>query len=213
MSGPATPPATVTRAEFAAMKGWAKSTVTRYVAAGRLVLTPDGKKIDVEASNRRLEETAHVDRMGVRERHARTRKGLAAPDLGKAAPEQPPAYSAFNLARTKREEAAAAMAEMQLHERKAELVSVAQVRDMGIQIAGIIARGFERIAPRIGSVWSTEHEPARREQLLDDELNAIRTEWANEIETLIGPGGVEKAKAAAADMSPQTPTDNQGTTP
>ena len=204
--------ATVTRSEFAAMKGWRPSYITKLIAQRRLVLTADGKKVDVEASNRLLEETKRIDRQGVREHHARRRGGNGVepsiasggpasdhplPEAGpaglSATPPAPPAGNTdqddYNQARAKKEAAAAEMAEIELAKRKAEVVSIGQVRDMAERIAGVISRGFERIVPRIGPVWSVEQDPLKREQLLEDELRKVQHEWADEVEKLIGAGG------------------------
>jgi hypothetical protein len=196
-------PATVTRSEFAALKGWAPSYVTKLIAQQRVVLTPDGKKLDVEASNRRLEETTRLDRQGVREHHARKRGATGsslpvaptpspAPDSASgegpvgASAVPPPVKSTadfdeYNRARAQKEAAQAAMADLELKRRTGELVEIGQVKDMAARIAGIIARGFERISPRIGPVWSTEQEPVKREQLLEDELRKIQGEFADEV--------------------------------
>ena len=61
---------TVTQAEFARLKGWNRSTVTRLKKAGRLVM--DGARVDVEASEKRLAETGGM-RDDVAERHAAAR--------------------------------------------------------------------------------------------------------------------------------------------
>jgi hypothetical protein len=174
------------------------------------VLTADGKKVEVEASDRRLEDTKRIDRQGVREHHARTRgQAVITPQPAVAAaspvsvgegpaglsatPPAPPAGNTdqddYNRARAQKEAAAAAMAEIELARRRAELVETVQVREMAARIAGIIARGFERICPRIGPVWSVEQDPLKREQLLEDELRKVQHEWVDEVEKLIGAGG------------------------
>lgn len=211
------PAAAVTRSEFAAMKGWAPSYVTKLIAQQRLVLTADRKLVDVAASNRRLEETKRVDRQGVREHFARKRgkdritppavsEGAVGAEVSapaapaesgpvgaSATPPAPPPESdqdaaAYNKARAQKEAAAAAMAEIALAQRRGELVEIGQVREMAARIAGIIGRGFERIAPRIGPVWSTEAEPAKRERLLEDELRKVQAEWADEVAKLLEAG-------------------------
>lgn len=203
-------PAAVTRSEYAAMHGWAPSYVTKLIAQGRLVLTADGKKVEVEASDRRLEDTKRIDRQGVREHHARTRGQAVIPPQPavaaaspvpagegpaglSATPPPPPAGNTdqddYNRARAQREAAAAAMAEIELARRRAELVEIGQVREMAARIAGIISRGFERIGPRIGPVWSVEQDPLKREQLLEDELRKVQHEWSDEVEKLLGASG------------------------
>lgn len=200
------PGAAVTRSEFAAMKGWRPSYITKLIAQQRLVLTADGKKVDVEASNQRLEETKRIDRQGVREHHARTRgqagitpgakesPASAATEAGPAGlSATPPTLPAgntdqddYNRARAQKEAAAAEMAQIALARKRAELVEIGQVREMAARIAGIISRGFERIGPRIGPVWSVEQDPAKREQLLEDELRKVQHEFADEVAKLLG---------------------------
>lgn len=201
-------PAAVTRTEFAAMKGWRPSYITKLIKQGRLVLTADGKKIEVDASDRRLEDTKRIDRQGVREHHARTRGQAGTTPPAEAAdpstesgtvegpaglsatPPAPPAGNTdqddYNRARAQKEAAAAAMAEIELARRRAELVEIGQVREMAARIAGIISRGFERIGPRIGPVWSVEQDPLKREQLLEDELRKVQHEWVDEVDKLLG---------------------------
>lgn len=200
----------VSRAEYATLKGWQKSYVTKLAQAGRLVFSPDGKKVDVAASERKLRETSSVDKQGVREHHARKRSRARAtvpppaesvapaagesspagatvvPPPGAGAKNTDPTYDAYNEARAKREAALASMAEMDQRQREGQLVEVAQVRDAAQRIAGIIARGFEQVPPRIAAVWSTEQDPEKRERLLGDELRKIQQEFADGVQALFG---------------------------
>lgn len=199
-------PPVLSKSEYAAHKGWRPSYVTKLVKSGRLVLTPDGKKIDVPASEALLKSTERVDRQGVREHHARNRgtqtntpepappANAAAPPPdtsaggGEAAPAKPDEITAYNKARAEREAAMAAMAVMEQRQRQGELVEMAQVRAMGAKIGGILRSGFERIGPRIGPVWATEQDPAKRERLLEAELNHILAELADELGKLGAAG-------------------------
>lgn len=70
MSQPGTPQQ-VTRAEYARMKGWNRSTVTRFAEQGRVVIVDD--LVDVAASEARLAQTAEPSKAGVAERHANER--------------------------------------------------------------------------------------------------------------------------------------------
>lgn len=199
-AGAAAPPPILSKSEYAAHKGWRPSYVTKLVKAGRLVLTADGKRIDVPASEKLLKETERVDRQGVRERHARERvqkpntlgaESGASPSTpppdksagggGGEAPVKPDEITAYNKARAEREAAMAAMAVMEQRTRQGELVEVSQVRAMGVRIGGILRSGFERIGPRIGPVWATEQDPAKRERLLEAELRQILNELADEL--------------------------------
>lgn len=62
----------VSQAEFARLKGWARSYVTQLKADERLVMV-DGK-VDVEESEKLLTATADVNRTDVGERHAQSRQ-------------------------------------------------------------------------------------------------------------------------------------------
>ena len=204
-------PPVLSKSEYAAHKGWRPSYVTKLVKSGRLVLTPDGKRIDVPASEALLKSTERVDRQGVREHHARSRRpaqhsaetssapqpvnpATAAPPPdtsaggGEPAPVKPDEITAYNKARAEREAAMAAMAVMEQRQRQGELVEMAQVRAMGAKIGGILRSGFERIGPRIGPVWATEQDPAKRERLLEAELNHILAELADELGKLGAAG-------------------------
>ena len=63
----------VNQAEFAKLRGYSPSTVTRLKQSGRLVMV--GRQVDVEASNAKLEQTSDPIRADVAERHARVRNG------------------------------------------------------------------------------------------------------------------------------------------
>lgn len=63
----------VKKSEYAKLRGVAPSYITKLLGKGLLVLSADGKRVDVEASNARIEANAQVDRDGVRDHHARTR--------------------------------------------------------------------------------------------------------------------------------------------
>lgn len=62
----------MSKSDFAKLKGWNRSTATRYAEAGKIVVTPEGK-VDVEASEKRLSEIADPRKEGVRRRHERER--------------------------------------------------------------------------------------------------------------------------------------------
>lgn len=79
----------VKKSEFARLRNVSPAYVTKLCDLGRIVLSEDGKRVHLEASIAMLEKSAHVDRAGVAEHHARTRleKQIA---LGDANPITPP---------------------------------------------------------------------------------------------------------------------------
>ncbi|WP_298580551.1 hypothetical protein [uncultured Luteimonas sp.] len=78
-------PETLGFRDFARRCGWKASYVTELKDAGRLVLTADGRRVQVAASLRLIEDTRDPSKAGVAARHAATR-GAASPSTS-AAPE------------------------------------------------------------------------------------------------------------------------------
>lgn len=58
---------------FARTRGWSRSYVTKLRQTGRLVLTPDGKRVCVAASLQRIHDTRDPSKAGVAARHAAAR--------------------------------------------------------------------------------------------------------------------------------------------
>jgi hypothetical protein len=65
---------TATKSAFAKQINRAPSYVTELIQHGRIVLTADGKRVEVEASLKRLEETASGANPAVAQRHEQARK-------------------------------------------------------------------------------------------------------------------------------------------
>ena len=143
--------ALVSKKEFAAIYGCSKAYVSQLVAANRLVLSADGKQVDVDRSLEMLGATSDPSKAGVRERWAAYRaehgqpagQGVAAVVAAVAAPAltphaalteqrplleepaagaaptpaaqaQPLARSDYQDARTRREQAEAELAQIEL---------------------------------------------------------------------------------------------------
>jgi len=66
------------KSAFAARIGQSPSAVTQLIAAGRIVLSPNGKLVDVAASLARMQATADPSKQGVADRHAATRAAKSA---------------------------------------------------------------------------------------------------------------------------------------
>lgn len=77
--------ATMGLREFATARGWKPSYVTELKAAGRLVLTADGRKVLVDESLRLIADTSDPAKVGVAARHAAARGAIAA-----SSPSSPP---------------------------------------------------------------------------------------------------------------------------
>lgn len=62
----------ISKSEFAARRGWAKSYVSKLASQDRLVLTPDGK-VELEATEALLDQTADPSKAAVAARHEEER--------------------------------------------------------------------------------------------------------------------------------------------
>lgn len=66
-------PTYLSRKAFADSQGWSPSYVTKLGSQGRLIMSPDGKSVDVDATLAKLGKTADPSKEGVRQRHVDTR--------------------------------------------------------------------------------------------------------------------------------------------
>lgn len=104
-----TSPLYLTKSAFAAHRGVSPGYVTKLKEQGRLVFAPDGKKVDVAATEALLTKTADPSKAGVADRHQRDRaeRDVAA-HIAPSAPDlEPPPSDAgpidFQKARARRE--------------------------------------------------------------------------------------------------------------
>lgn len=117
----------MTKAEFADSRGWSRPYVSKLGKQGRLVLTEDGKKVDVDATLALLGETSDPSKSGVAERHQRDRaeKGVHSLVTPLAPPSSMPPASAgdsYQKARAHREHFLALLAEDEFLKGRGELV-------------------------------------------------------------------------------------------
>ena len=199
-------PEFVLRAEYARRRGWNKSTATRYAQAGKLVLTDDGL-VDVEASDRLIESLADPAKTGVAERHARERAdkvingqlaidvqpkkptvtapagaagahGYAAGVSGDAAPASSD-RAEFLAAQAAKERELANLARIKREELEGVLVRKDDVKRFQENIATIVSKGLTGMTPRVMPLINGEPDPAAREQILEREISAVLTEFAD----------------------------------
>lgn len=123
--------ALMSKAEYAASRGWSRPYVSKLAKQGRLVVTADGQ-VDAEATDQLLAASADPSKAGVAERHHQDRvaKGVYAhlsPDAepSPASPSLPAAPGAtpdYQKARARREFALALLAEDEHRKTRGELV-------------------------------------------------------------------------------------------
>lgn len=186
----------VKKGEYARLKGWrSPSYVTKLIAAGVVVLSKDGRLVDVEASDRNLQARQSIDRQGLREYHEQQRQAQA-PVGASAQPVTPPAspeprqtvdkgdFALFNSARAKKEQELARIAELDRMEREGKLVDADSVRMAAANVGRIVERALMGISPQLAEKLAGEVDPALCARMIDAEMRRIRAELADELEKL-----------------------------
>jgi hypothetical protein len=188
----------VKRGEFAAIKGWAPSYVTKLGHQKRLVLSEDGKLIDVEATEALLASTSSVERAGLVEHHARERdrKGVESAIVASAPLAMPPSpgsfkgadddtYRTFNRARAEKEEHLAALAKMQRRKQENELGEVTVFRGVVERLGAMVSRRLEQLPARLVPMIRTAEDSVKAEDLMAGELRRLLAELAAEARAAI----------------------------
>lgn len=183
-----TEPMYLSKSAFAARIGRAPSYITWLKNNNRLVLTADGKQVDVTASEALIRDTADPSKTAVADRHHQDRlqrdvysqlssqaepTAMAAPPLTITPAGQLPD---FQKARALREHNLAQLAEIELHKAKGSLVAMSAVQT-GAYNAGRMLRDQllgmpPQLAPELASMtdpWEIEkHLTAAIRRSLED---------------------------------------------
>jgi len=181
---------TATFSKFARILGVSPSYVTKLREDQRLVLTDDGKAVQVEASRQRIKETEsgrpqHV--AGRRKHSARRARGAAvesgaAPSAAPAPASEPPSVLPEEGGETpaigtrayweRREAAARAETrEIELAKLKGELVETAAVHDAGAEVGTAIRTVLENLADQLAPVLAAEQEEPNVHRILRENMD------------------------------------------
>ena len=197
-------PYALTQAEFARLQGWNRSTVTRLKQAGRLVLDGHGH-VDVAASLDRIRETGGM-RFDVAERHAAQRDGNGPVKVGAGgtamggegeckgagaiAPPAPDGALGERRAdaQARKESALADMAEMDVKQKRGELIPKADV-DLALRSFAASVRARldvlpDQLAPLVSPVTDL------------DEIHALLAEHCRSILSAVADDMSRAATAA-----------------
>lgn len=163
----------ISKTEFAARRGWVKSYVSKLASQDRLVLTDDGK-VELEATEALLAESADPSKTAVADRHERIRlqreeqtaaEEPAVPQLGQTAD--------FQRSRALREHYLALQEQANFHKQQGSLVELEAVK-VGAYNAG---------------------------RLLRDQLLGMPPQLAPELAVMTDPWQIEKHLTAAIRRS------------
>lgn len=163
---------TLTKAQFARRHGWARSTVTRFAKIEKIVLTADGR-VDVGASEVRLELARDPKKDGTRARHERGRKKRSNGDGPGAR-----TYARLQGARAEAETHRAALLALARAEKEGQLVDAEAVRVHAFTVARAARNSMFNLQHRLDPLLAGESDPGKRAMLWDLELRAIADELA-----------------------------------
>jgi len=170
-----------TKADYARMQGWNKSTVTRKAAAGLIVLTEDGR-VDVEASAERLKLTRDPYKDGVRERHERERQQRAGATETPRVEPNDTSYVLLQRARAEAEAHRAALLRMEREEKEGKLADTDAVRKHAFDAARSARNAIFNLQHRLDPLLAGETDAAKRAALWDQELRSVCSELAKACE-------------------------------
>ncbi len=170
----------VTPKAFARILDTSPSYITELKAAGRLVVTDDGK-VDVDASQALIRETADPAKTGVRERHAAGRgKGQGAPTPPPAADCDDDSPSEFEPQSSDAKRRAKALADKAETDAKAAdrdyrisigaLLDVADVEHAARTAAATLRNGLENLANTLAPEIAAEPDEGKVRVILADAI-------------------------------------------
>lgn len=158
----------MTQAEFAALRGVSAPMVTKWKAQGRLVLSPDGKRVCVAASIARLESTRDPARGGDRTAKPATaaQGGAGQPAGGQGAPAGltatvvPAAALIYTDEAAREKRAKAQLAELELAKLAGELVAARAVDALMFGLARAGREAVLALPDRLATVLAAESDAA-----------------------------------------------------
>ncbi|MCF1251507.1 terminase small subunit [Pseudomonas putida] len=174
----------LTKSEFAARHGWSKSYVSKLAKQERLVLTDDGK-VDVEATERLLAESADPSKAAVAARHEENRverdvRSQLQPGPGPLAVLQPdPAPGGahnFQKAKAHREYYLAQLAEAEFNKVQGNLVERKAVEDAAYTAGRMLRDQLFGLAPQLAAELVGMSDPWEIEKHLASAFRRVLTE-------------------------------------
>lgn len=151
-----TDPQTVTFAGLARILGVKPQAVTALRHAGRLVLTDDGQRVLVEASQQRLAATADPSKAGVVARHAAARQskvgeGAAQPPVAPPAPTHAASEPGDRIGNTYQASRAVRERYLAMEAKRAFEVAIGKLMDAD-EVASVVAAATTTLRTRLESL-------------------------------------------------------------
>ncbi|MFT8231340.1 terminase small subunit [Pseudomonas guariconensis] len=174
----------LSKSEFAARRGWSKSYVSKLASQDRLVLT-DGGKVDVEATEALLAESADPSKAAVAARHEDNRverdvRSQLQPASDTPAVQLPvPAPGKgrdFQAARAHREYYLAQLAEAEFNKVQGNLVERKAVEDAAFTAGRVLRDLVFGLAPQLAAEVAGMTDPWDIEKHLSDTFRRVFTD-------------------------------------
>lgn len=162
----------VNQSEFATLMGWDRSYVTKLKKAGRLVLDERGKVL-VDASKKRIEETADPNRDDVKDRWQQQRGEEAPPK------QQDSIGSSYQAARAVKERYQAMHAKLEYEVASGQLVKKSEVDAAVADVVTMFRQALEQVPYRTGPELVGKGLDAIRAVLKQD-LHAVLSDMERE---------------------------------
>lgn len=177
----------LTKSEFAARHGWSKSYISKLGKQDRLVLTVDGK-VDVEATEALLAESADPSKAAVAARHEENRverdvRSQLQPGGDTPAVQQseltPSGGPNFQRSKAHREFYLAGLAETEFYKVRGNLVERAAVEDAAFAAGRMLREQFFSLAPQLAGEVVGMSDLWEVERHLTDTFRRVFTEAAS----------------------------------
>lgn len=170
----------LSKSQFAASQGWSPSYVTKLLDQQRLVLSPDGKKVNLQATLALLNRTSDPGKEGVRDHHAagRTDKHVgahirpdapSAPDSDAGASSDPKYWNA----KARREDTLAELAQLDLAKKRGDLVERERVEAMSYAAGRMLRDAVLGLPTRLAPELATMTDPFEIEVKLREALRQV----------------------------------------
>ncbi len=166
----------LSRSEFAKLKGWHPSTVTRFAHAGKIVFSRDGR-VDVEATEALLSGPTTPQGEAQKQRHARDRalNDGAEPKVSAYATE---AQINLQQSRAQAEAHRAALLKIELDEKCGRLGDVEAMKQLAYKVSRATLAALLNLPHRLDPILAAESDPGVRFDLWDREIRAAAEEIA-----------------------------------
>jgi hypothetical protein len=169
----------LSKSKFAAEQGWSPSYVTKLNQQGRLVLCPDRKLVDVDATLAILRRTEDPGKESVRQHHqgARVEKHVVAHVKSDAStkdePGAPSADPKYWDNKARREGMLADLAELELAKKRGELVERQRVEAMAFAAGRTLRDAVLGLPTQLAPVFATMTDAFQIEIKLRDALRQV----------------------------------------